>query len=138
MCHRAWIPATIMTIQVGCQLFGDIVAGQLADTYGRKIPFFASMVLMIVFNLVAYFSVNWAMLTFAEVMIGIGTGFFFTIQYNYLSEFSLSRWRAWIIGFPSRPIQACVLALIMWLLKDWRNVHLVISLTGIPFLAAWW
>ena len=138
VCDRAWIPATILTIQVGCQLFGNFFAGHIADAIGRKIPFFMSLVIMMFFNLVSYFSVSWIMFTICRIFIGIGTGCFLTIQYSYLSEFSLARWRTWLIGFPSWPMQSCVLALILWLLKDWRNAHLVIALAGIPFLAAWW
>lgn len=137
MCDKAWIPATILTIQVASQLIGNFFAGQLADTIGRKIPFFLSIAIMILFNLICYFSVNWIMFTVCRILLGLGTGFFLTIQYNYLSEFSLARWRSWLIGFPSWPMQACVLAFILWLVKDWRNIHLLIALSGVPLLAAW-
>lgn len=138
MCDRAWIPSTIVTISLVVNVIGYVFAGHLADTFGRKIPFFFSVFLMMAFSLVSYFSVNWIMFAAARVMIGIGNSFFLTIQYSYLSEFTLSRWRSWFIGFPSWPIQACFLALILWLLKDWQNVQLVIAAIGVPFMAAWW
>ena len=138
VCDKAWIPATIISIQVGFMLFGNFFAGHLADTVGRKIPIFMSLVILIVSNLVSYFSVSWAMFAVCRAAIGIGSGTFLTVQYNYMSEFSLSRWRTWIIGFPSWPLQSCLLALVMWLLKDWKKLHLVICLIGVPFLATWW
>ena len=138
ICDRAWIPSTIMTIQVLFQLFGNFFAGQLADTIGRKIPFFASIFIIIGFNIICYFSVSWVMFTVSRVFIGLGCGLFLTIQYCYLSEFSLARWRSWLIGFPSWPIQTCILALVLWLLQDWRKAHLVTALIGLPFIVAIW
>ena len=128
----------MMTVQLIFQLLGNFAAGQLADTFGRKIPFFSSLVIAIVFNILCYFAVNWVMFLVCRVFIGIAAGIFMTIQYSYLSEFSLARWRAWLTGFPSWPLQTCLLALVLWLLKDWRNIHLLTALIGVPFIAAWW
>ena len=138
ICDRAWIPATMLTIQIIFQLFGNFFAGQIADTIGRKIPFFSSIVLIMIFSVVCYFSTSWIMFLVSRIFIGIGCGLFLTTQYSYLSEFTLARWRAWLIGFPSWPMQTCLMALVLWLLKDWRNFHLVCALMGIPFLATWW
>lgn len=138
ICDRAWIPATMLTIQIVFQLFGNFFAGQIADTIGRKIPFFSSIVVICLASIMCYFSVSWVMFTVSRVFIGIGAGLFLTTQYSYLSEFSLARWRTWLIGFPSWPMQTCLMALVLWLLKDWRKIHLVIALMCVPFLAAWW
>lgn len=138
ICDRAWIPATMLTIQIVFQLFGNFFAGQIADTIGRKIPFFSSIVVICLASILCYFSVSWIMFTVSRVFIGIGAGLFLTTQYSYLSEFSLARWRTWLIGFPSWPMQTCLMALVLWLLKDWRKIHLVIALMCVPFLAAWW
>ena len=127
-----------MSIQMAGTLFGNVAAGQIADLFGRKPPFFASLVLIAVFNFVGYLSSSWIMFLVVRVLIGIGTGCFLTIQYSILSEFTLAKWRAWTIGFPSWPIEQCLLALIAWLLKDWRYIQLTISLVTIPFLASWW
>ena len=132
------MPATIVSIQILFQLLGNFFAGQLADTIGRKIPFFSSLFIIVGSNLLGYFSVSWVMFTVSRVLIGIGCGLFLTVQYSYMSEFSLARWRAWLTGFPSWPIETCMLALVLWLLKDWRSIHLVIALIGLPFIGAIW
>jgi hypothetical protein len=67
----------------------------------------------------------------------MGGGFFLTTQYCFLSEFSLARWRVWIVGFPSWPIQSSVLSLLAWLLHDWRYIQLMTALCAIPCLLAW-
>ena len=138
MCDKAWIPATINSIQIGCILLGNAFAGHLADAVGRKIPLFLSIAALIVFNLLAYFSVSWVMFATARAFTGAAAGLFLTVRYNFQSEFSLARWRPWLIGFPSWPIQACILALVLWILKNWRNIHLVVAILGVPFLATWW
>lgn len=138
VCDQDWIPYTISSIQLFSQMVGNVFAGHLADGIGRKKPYFISIALMVVFNVVSYFSVNWVMFTVARVFIGIGAGFFLTTAYSYLCEFTLARWRPWFIGFPSWSLETCLLALVLWLLKDWHNVQLVIVGLGVPFLAAWW
>ena len=138
MCDKAWIPALINSVQVGCQLIGNIFAGHLADYMGRKIPLFLSIVTMIVCNLMSYFSVNWLMYGISKALTGIGSGLWLTVRYNFMSEFTLARWRPWLIGFPTWAIQGCILAFVLWLLRDWRNTHLVIALIAIPFLGTWW
>lgn len=80
VCDLAWVPATVVTIQVGFQLFGNFFAGQLADALGRKIPFFSSIILLILSNLACYFSVSWVMFAVCRVFVGIGAGFFLTTQ----------------------------------------------------------
>ena len=119
-------------------MIGNLFAGHLADGLGRKRPFFASIALMIAFNVVSYFSVNWIMFTISRVFIGIGAGFFLTTEYSYLCEFTLARWRPWLIGFPSWSLETCLLALVLWLVKDWQKIQIVIAGLGLPFLAAWW
>lgn len=65
-----------MTIQVAGLLAGNLLAGQLADLVGRRPPFFSSLVLIMVFNLVGFLSVNWVMVAVSRIFIGMGMGFF--------------------------------------------------------------
>ena len=138
VCDKDWIPTTWTTISLCVNILGYIFAGHLADMFGRKVPFFLSIFIMMAFNLVTYFSVSWVMFAIVRMFVGIGASFFLTIQYSYLSEFMLSRWRSWFIGFPSWPMQGCIMVLILWLLKDWRYFHLATAVLCLPFLAAWW
>ena len=78
------------------------------------------------------------MYTITRALIGAALGLFLTIRYNFMSEFCLSRWRPWVVGVPSWSIEACLFALVLWLLKDWRKAHLATAIIGIPFLATWW
>ena len=138
VCDTAWIPATMSTIQIGFQLLGNFISGHIAEAVGRKVPIYLSLILLILFNLLSYFSVSWVMYAILRAFMGVSMGLFLTVRYNYMSEFSLSRWRTWLIAFPSWSTQACLIAPVLWWLKDWRNAHLATSLIGIPFLVTWW
>jgi len=137
MCGQSYIPSTIMTIQVFGTLLANPLAGHISDMIGRKPPFFASIVICILANLLGFFSVNWIMFAAARFFIGIGCGFFFSTQFCLLCEFSLAEWRAWIVGFPSWPLQASLFALVAWLIQDWRYIQLCTALFGVPFLVLW-
>ena len=138
MCEMAWIPALINSVQIGCLIIGHLCAGHLADYRGRKCPIYFSLAILIICNLISYFSVNWLMYAISKALTGIACGLYMTTPDAYMSEFALARWRPWVIGFPTWAIESSILALVLWLLKDWRNTHLVIALVGIPFLATWW
>ncbi|XP_060552261.1 organic cation/carnitine transporter 2-like [Ruditapes philippinarum] len=137
VCDRDYIPSIINSIQISGVLVGNIVAGQIADLFGRKPPFFTSIVILIGFNLFGFFSTSWQMFAIARFFTGVGGGFFLTTQYCLLSEFTLAKWRVWIVGFPSWPIQSCLFSLLAWLIHDWRYIQLMTALMGIPCFLAW-
>ncbi|XP_060565155.1 solute carrier family 22 member 4-like [Ruditapes philippinarum] len=126
-----------MSLQASGMLVGSLVAGQLSDTFGRKRPYFAGIIIVIVFNFIGFMSSNWIMFAVSRFFIGIGAGDFISVQHCILSEFMSAKWRPWITGFPSWPLQVCALALVSWLIKDWRYIQLFCCLLGIPFLFTW-
>ncbi|WAR11431.1 OCTL-like protein, partial [Mya arenaria] len=138
VCERDFIPSTTMSIQIAGTLVGNVVAGQFGELFGRKRPFFMALVITMVFNVVGFFSKHWVVFAVCRFFIGLAAGFFMTMKYALLCEFSLANWRSWIIGFPSWPIEACVLAFCAWLLKDWRYIQIMTAAIGIPCLIAWW
>lgn len=131
------MPSTLSSIQIFGVLVGNFVGGQLADLIGRRLPFFASILMMISMHLVGYFSTSWQMFAVSTFFTGVGGGFFLTTQYCILAEFTLSKWRSWIVGFPSWPIEACVYSLCAWLIHDWRYLQLMTAIMAVPCLLAW-
>ena len=67
--------------------------------------------------------------------IGLGIGLQLTVMYSLQSEFTLARWRAWVVSVPSWAVQLAVFALVAWLSKDWKYIHAVTAAMGIPLLA---
>ena len=130
--------ATITTIQMGGVLIGCFVAGHLGDLIGRKPTYFLSILMLVVFNIVAYFSVSWEMYAAVRFMLGVGDGFFLAVFRHQICEFATSLWRPRIMGIPSHSILAGLLALLTWLCKDWKIIHLASAAVGAPFLLSWW
>ena len=119
-------------------LIGCFVSGHLGDLIGRKPTYFLSIVILIVFNIVAYFSVSWEMYAAVRFMLGMGNGFFVTVYRNQMCEFATSLWRPRIMGVPSWSLEAGLLALVTWLCKDWKIIHIASAAVGVPFLISWW
>ncbi|XP_052786101.1 organic cation/carnitine transporter 2-like [Mya arenaria] len=137
-CDLSFVPSTIATIQVGGMLIGNFLGGQLADMFGRRPIIIIGCFLITAFNFIGYFSQSWILFAVTRLIIGIGSGFFLSNQYNYMCEFSTGRWRAWTVSVPSWSIEVCLFALFAWLLKDWRSIQLMVSIFGIPCIVMTW
>ena len=134
----AWVPQTITSIQMAGVLTGNLLAGQIADLIGRKLPLFLSIASLVVLNLLAVFSVSWHMFAIIRFFLGFAIGVDITIQYSIQAEFTLARWRTWIVLVPSWCIDIALFALVAWLTKDWQHIHIVAACVGAPLLATWW
>ncbi|XP_053393560.1 organic cation transporter protein-like isoform X2 [Mercenaria mercenaria] len=134
VCNTKWIAAFITTIQMFGMLIGCFISGHFADILCRKPTFFLSLLILIAFNVIAYFSVNWQMYSAIRFILGIGMGFFLTVHYNIMTEFALTRWRPRIVAVPAWAFEAGLFALAAWALKDWKNLHLATAAIGVPFL----
>ncbi|XP_052791211.1 organic cation/carnitine transporter 2-like [Mya arenaria] len=133
-CDSAWIVAMITTIQMSGVLVGSFISGHLGDMIGRKPTFFLSLLLLVVVNVVAYFSVNWQMYAAVRFALGLGMGFYLTLQVNVMTEMVPIVWRARAVAFPAWAFEASIFALVAWLFKDWKNIHLATAVIGAPFL----
>ncbi|XP_053393558.1 organic cation transporter protein-like isoform X2 [Mercenaria mercenaria] len=138
VCDKKWISATITTIQMGGVLLGCIVSGHLADMIGRKPTYFLAIFATVAFNLAGYFSPSWQVYAALRFLIGIGVGFYLTVQYSFTNEFASAKWRPPIVTTPSWALESSLFALVAWGFHDWKKIHLAIAIVGAPFLLAWW
>ncbi|XP_053384617.1 organic cation/carnitine transporter 2-like isoform X2 [Mercenaria mercenaria] len=137
ICEYDFIPSMVNSLQLAGTLTGNVISGQLADMFGRKPPFFTAIILVLAFSLVGFFSFTWQMFAVSTFFTGLGHGFFITTQYSILSEYTLSKWRVWVVGFPSLALEQCLFSLVAWLLHDWRYLQLVTALIAVPCLFSW-
>ncbi|VDI60528.1 MFS transporter, OCT family, solute carrier family 22 (organic cation transporter), member 4/5 [Mytilus galloprovincialis] len=138
VCDRDWITQTITTIQMGGLLFGGLVAGQIADMFGRKPTYFLSMLMLFVFNLVAAFSTSWKMFAVLRFLIGIGCGFYLTVFFTFTIEFISGKYRPMLIAIPSWPIYAAAFGGMVCLIHDWMYLHIATAVATLPWLFTWW
>lgn len=138
VCEKNFIPSTTMTIQILGTLFGNLVAGQLGELFGRKRPFFFAVLVSLIGNMMGFFAPSWVVYAIGCFLNGFSAGAFMTMKYALLSEFSLADWRSWIIGFPSWPIEQAIFALCAWGIRDWRYIQLMNAVVCLVCLMAWW
>lgn len=138
VCDKAWVSSTITSLQMAGVLVGNLVCGQVADLVGRKPPLFLSILALTIFNTVSAFSTSWIMFAVLRFFIGLAMGFYLTVQYNVMSEFTQARWRTWVVAVPSWAVQTVLFAFVTWLLKNWKYVHLFTAAFGVPLLATYW
>lgn len=119
-------------------LIGNLVCGQVADVIGRKPPLFLSLLTLVLFNILAAFSTSWVMFAVIRFILGLAMGFELTVQYNIMSEFTLARWRTWVVAVPSWATEIALFAFVAWLLKDWQHLHFATAAVGLPMLLTYW
>ena len=138
VCDRAWMVAMITTVQSIGLLIGALIAGHAADHFGRKPMFFSGVLIMVIFNFVAYFSVSWVMFAMIRCFIGIGMAIYFIVRDNMQIEVTSPKWRPVVMSVPSWTICSSLFGLFAWIFKDWKNMQLAIGCLGIPILLTWW
>ena len=138
MCDREWTVATITTLQMAGVLIGCFIAGQMTDLVGRKWVYCLSLASLPVLNIIAYFSVSWEMYAVLRFLLGMALGGIISSKLNLLCEFLTTSWRPVFISFPIWCIAAGAFALLAWLCKDWKTIHLATAIAGAPVLLAWW
>ena len=138
VCDNEWMTSVITSSQMFGVLVGNVACGQIADLIGRKHPLFVSILSLIVLNLIAAFSTSWSMFAAIRFLIGLAMGFELTVQYNVAAEYTLARWRTWVVSIPSWAISSALFALASWALKDWQHLHFATAAVGIPALVTYW
>lgn len=134
ICDKDWIASTITTIQMAGLLISSPVAGQMADSLGRKPAFFLSLLVLAVCNLIAAFSVSWEMFAVCRFLIGFGCGMYLTTFYSFMQEFVPTRWRSMTAAVPGWAIFAALYGLFSWWLHDWEYLHYATAIVTAPFL----
>ncbi|KAJ9601405.1 hypothetical protein L9F63_000429, partial [Diploptera punctata] len=121
-------------------LFGSIIFGDLSDRFGRRPIFFISLVLQVVFGVLAAVVPEYYTFMVCRLIIGSTTSGVFLVAYVIAME---------MVG-PSKRLYAGVIcqfffstgyiltAAFAYFIKDWRMLQLALSLPGIVFLSYWW
>lgn len=117
---------------------GGLLCGHLSDAIGRKPTYFGSIAVLGFANFIAYFSVSWQMFAAVRFVIGLGCGGYVSVYFIFASEYVVDKWRSLLAAIPSWTLYAALLALVAWLVPDWKYLHLATSLSAIPFMFTWW
>ncbi|XP_050407360.1 solute carrier family 22 member 16 isoform X2 [Patella vulgata] len=136
VCERKWITPIITSIQMAGVLVGAIIAGQSADTFGRKKTFYFTLLLHSIFTIAIIFVSSWQAFTVMRCLIGITIGSYLVVS-MFPVEFLGYKWRPALIVIPFWATGVCILALVTWLLHDWVYVHIIAGVWTMIFLLGW-
>lgn len=81
VCGRAYLKATGDAIFMIGVMLGSIGFGELSDRYGRKLIFFMSLVLQVIFGFLAAFAPEFWTFTAARFVVGATTSGVFLVAY---------------------------------------------------------
>ncbi|KAL8620054.1 hypothetical protein ACOMHN_015336 [Nucella lapillus] len=137
VCDLSWVPSIIVSAKSAGILFGGIIAGQLADSIGRKRTMVVFSILHAALNLICAFSVTWQMFVVLRTLIGITCGAIFVVIFSYPTEFIGPRKRAVVTSLPFWGIGTVSLSLIMWALPHWQYLQLITAACSAASLPVW-
>ena len=137
LCDQKWAKQFLTSGQMVGVLIGCLAAGQISDTFGRKVSLFGFNLYHIVVNFIAAFSVSWYMFAVMRFLIGIGIGGVLVVAFNFSVEFLPIRWRSLQTVLPTWALGVSLFALAAYILDNWSHLHLACAILSIPSLLGW-
>ncbi|XP_065336997.1 organic cation transporter protein-like isoform X1 [Cloeon dipterum] len=140
VCDKAWIRSGADTIFMLGVLIGSILFGYLSDRYGRRPIFFFSLVLQVSSGILAGLAPEYFSFVFARMTIGATTSGVFLVAYVIGMEMvgPSKRFYAGVVVQYFFTLGYMMTALFAYLITDWRQLQIALSLPGLLFLLYWW
>uniref|UniRef100_A0AAY4BVI9 Major facilitator superfamily (MFS) profile domain-containing protein n=1 Tax=Denticeps clupeoides TaxID=299321 RepID=A0AAY4BVI9_9TELE len=141
VCDDAWKAPFTGTVFFSGVLTGSFISGMISDRYGRKVVFFATMVVQTVFTLLQTLSSSWEMFCVLYFIVGMGQVSNYCAAYILGSELlsKTTRLSFGILGTCScYAIGYVCLPLFAYFIRDWRMLLLALGLIGFLYVPLWW
>ncbi|XP_039494150.1 organic cation transporter-like protein [Drosophila santomea] len=140
VCGRDFMAATSDSLFMLGVLLGSIVFGQLSDKYGRKPILFASLVIQVLFGVLAGVAPEYFTYTFARVMVGATTSGVFLVAYVVAMEMvgPDKRLYAGIFVMMFFSVGFMLTAVFAYFVHDWRWLQIALTLPGLIFMFYYW
>ncbi|XP_016981512.2 organic cation transporter-like protein [Drosophila rhopaloa] len=140
VCGRAFMTSISENVFMFGVFLGSIVFGQLSDKYGRKPILFASLVIQVLFGVVAGVAPEYFTYTLARLMVGATTSGVFLVAYVIAMEMvgPDKRLYAGIFVMMFFSVGYMLSTLFAYLVHDWRNLQIALTLPGLIFLSYYW
>ncbi|KAI4470609.1 solute carrier family 22 member [Holotrichia oblita] len=135
VCNRAYLSATGDSLFMVGVMLGSIGFGHLSDKLGRKLVFFTSLVIQVIFGLIAAVAPEFWSFTLTRAIIGASTSGVFLVAYVIAME---------MVGPVKRPMAGTILqmffsvgymltALFAYYIHNWRYLQIAITIPGVAF-----
>lgn len=140
VCTNSWLRATSDSLFMVGVMLGSIIFGDLSDRLGRKPIFFASLVIQVVFGILAGIAPEYLTYTISRIIIGATTSGVFLVAYVIAMEMvgAKDRLFAGVIVMMFFSFGYVLTAGFAYLITDWRWLQIGLTLPGLLFLSYWW
>ncbi|XP_058118107.1 organic cation transporter protein-like [Anopheles ziemanni] len=140
VCDRNWLRASADSLFMVGVMLGSIGFGYLSDKYGRKPIFFASLVLQVVFGVLAGVAPEFFTYTLARMVVGATTSGVFLVAYVIAMEMvgPNDRLYAGVVCMMFFSVGYMLTAGFAYFIHGWRMLQIALTLPGILFLCYWW
>lgn len=140
VCNKSWMRATSDSMFMLGVLLGSIIFGQLSDKYGRKPIFFASLIIQVIFGVLAGIAPEYITYTISRAIIGATTSGVFLVAYVIAMEMVGPTYRllAGVVIMMFFSVGYVLTALFAYFITDWRLLQISLTLPGILFMCYYW
>ncbi|KAJ8922278.1 hypothetical protein NQ315_004217 [Exocentrus adspersus] len=139
-CKNAYLIATSNALFMVGVMVGSIGFGEMSDRYGRKITFVISLVVQLIFGVIAGFAPEYWTFTIARAIVGATTSGVFLVAYVIGLEMVGPSKRT-IAGTVSQmffSVGYMLTAVFALYIYDWRILQFALTIPGVLFLCYWW
>lgn len=136
VCHKkSYVTHTVMSFMAGFMV-GALVSGVVADSLGRKKGLLLSLALHIIPNIIVTFATDLLTFMCLRFLAGASVGGLLAVSFTMIMELVGPSYRMmagialeqfWAVG-------ALILALLAYLIRDWRYLNLAVSLPALLFI----
>ncbi|XP_035701956.1 organic cation transporter protein isoform X2 [Folsomia candida] len=139
-CKRTFLYTNAQNLFMVGIMLGSIVFGDLSDRFGRRPVFFFSLVLQVVFGILAGLAPEYWTFVIARMIVGSSTSGIFLVGYVIAMEM-VGPSRRTFVGVACQLFFTAgyiVTALFAYFIRDWKILQIALSLPGLVFLSYYW
>ncbi|XP_050300986.1 organic cation transporter protein-like isoform X2 [Anthonomus grandis grandis] len=139
-CDRAYLIAVGNSLFMFGVMFGSIGFGELSDRWGRKKTFFLSLVIQVVFGILAAIAPDFWSFTVARAVVGATTSGVFLVAYVIGLEMvgASKRMIAGTVCHMFFSVGYMLTAVFAIYITNWRTLQLSLTIPGLIFMCYWW
>lgn len=140
VCNRSLLSATSDSLFMLGVLLGSFIFGQMSDKLGRKPTFFASLVIQLIFGVLAAVAPEYFSYTISRMIVGATTSGVFLVAYVIALEMVGSSYRlfAGVVMQMFFSVGFMLTAGFAYFIHDWRWLQIALTLPGLLFICYYW
>jgi len=135
ICDRAWMGPMVMSLYMAGIMTGSIILGPLSDKIGRRKTLAITFISLLLTNLAGAYVTTYTSYVIIRFICGFFQSGIILSSYVLMNEMigSAKRGLVGIVNMTFFAIGILLLSLMSYYVRDWRNLTIYITYTGIPF-----